>query len=199
MCRATWQSAALVPAVRWLYNNKRTAWRWRSTTSGFPMSKKEISLTSWSAAQTRAWARRLASVVDRGDILCLVGELGTGKTCFAQGLGQGLGIAKPIISPTFIRVREYCGCSARLPFYHIDLYRVAGDDEALAWGLEEYLYGQGVCAIEWADRIRGLLPPGSLWIHFLHGQTPEVRHISCWAEEGRGQWLLDRFEEGHRG
>jgi len=163
----------------------------------FPIPKEAIGLMSRSAAQTQAWGRRLAAFLDRGDILCLVGELGTGKTCFAQGVGQGLGIAEPMISPTFIRVREYCGSSVRLPFYHIDLYRVVGGNEALTWGVEEYLYGQGVCAVEWADRIRGLLPARCLWIHFWHGQAPEVRHISCWAEGARGHWLLDRFGEGH--
>lgn len=162
----------------------------------FPIPKEAFSLISRSAGQTQAWGRALAPLLERGDILCLVGELGTGKTCFAQGVGQGLGIGGPIVSPTFIRVREY---SARLPFYHIDLYRLAEESEALAWGLEEYLYGEGVCTIEWAERIRGLLPPSCLWVHFRHGQGPEVRHISWWADGNRGQWLLARFRDGVRG
>lgn len=165
----------------------------------FPIPKEAFRLTSRSAGQTQAWGRMLASLLEGGDILCLLGELGTGKTCFAQGVGRGLGIVQPITSPTFIRVREYLGGSARLPFYHIDLYRVAGSNEALAWGLEEYLYGEGVCAIEWAERIQGLLPPRCLWIHFQHGQAPEVRYISWWAEGGRSQWLLTRFREGVQG
>jgi len=161
-----------------------------------PACKERLNLITRSAAQTQAWARGLAALLDRGDILCLVGDLGTGKTCFAQGVGQGLGIVQPIISPTFIRVREYCESPARLPFYHIDLYRLVRGNEALGWGLEEYLYGQGVCAIEWADRIRTLVPPHCLWVQFSHGQAPEVRHISFQAEEGRGEWLLHRFGEG---
>lgn len=165
----------------------------------FPIPKEACSLISHSAGQTQAWGRALASFLKQGDILCLVGELGTGKTCFAQGVGQGLGIAGPIISPTFIRVREYSGGSTRLPFYHIDLYRLAEGNEARVWGLEEYLYGEGVCAIEWAERIRGLLFPSCLWIHFQHGQEPEVRHISCWAEGERAQRLLACFREGVQG
>ncbi len=161
----------------------------------FPPAKETFSLTSHSADQTRSWGRTLASLLDRGDILCLVGELGAGKTCFAQGVGQGLGISRPIISPSFIRIREYREDSARLPFYHIDLYRVADEAEALAWGLEEYLYGDGVCAIEWAEHIRELLPPSCLWIYFQYGRTPEVRYISWWAEGDRGRWLMARFRE----
>jgi len=165
----------------------------------FPIPEEAFSLISRSAGQTQAWGRALASLLKGGDILCLVGELGTGKTCFAQGVGQGLGVVEPIVSPTFIRVREYWGGSARLPFYHIDLYRLAEENEALAWGLEEYLYGEGVCAIEWAERIRELLPPSYLWIHFQHGPEAEVRRISWWAEGNRAQRLLARFQEGVRG
>jgi len=160
-----------------------------------PIPEEAFTLISRSAGQTRAWGRALAPLLEHGDILCLVGELGTGKTCFAQGVGQGLGIAEPITSPTFIRVREYSGSSARLPFYHIDLYRVAEGAEALAWGVEEYLHGEGVCAIEWAARIRGLVPPSCLWIEFRHGQGLEVRHITIWGEGDRGQRLLAQLRQ----
>jgi len=105
---------------------------------------------------------------------------------------------QPIISPTFIRVREYSGSSARLPFYHIDLYRLAQEGEALDWGVEEYLYGEGVCAIEWAERIRGLLPPACLWIHFRHGHLPEVRCLSLWAGQNRAQRLLAQLRKDLR-
>ncbi|MEA3345254.1 MAG: tRNA (adenosine(37)-N6)-threonylcarbamoyltransferase complex ATPase subunit type 1 TsaE [Chloroflexota bacterium] len=164
--------------------------------STLPIPEEALSLISHSAEQTQEWGQVLAPLLEQGDILCLVGELGTGKTCFAQGVGQGLGVSLPITSPTFIRVREYEESSISLPFYHIDLYRVAGEGEARGWGLEEYLYGEGVCAIEWAERIRALLPPSCLWIYFQHGQKPEIRHISWWAEKGRGQRLLAQFREG---
>lgn len=158
-------------------------------------SREGIRLVSRSADQTQAWGRALAPFLERGDIICLVGELGTGKTCFAQGVGQGLGISTPITSPTFIRAREYSEGSVRLPFYHIDLYRVADGTEALDWGVEEYLYGEGVCAIEWAERIRGLLPSSCLWIGFQYGQATGVRQITLSAEKGRGQQLLIRLQE----
>jgi tRNA threonylcarbamoyladenosine biosynthesis protein TsaE len=161
----------------------------------FPAPKEALGLVSTSAGQTQAWGRALAPLLERSDILCLVGELGAGKTCFAQGVGQGLGILAPITSPTFIRVREYSGDSARLPFYHIDLYRVAGAGEALAWGVEDYLYGEGVCAIEWAERIHGLLPPSCLWIRFQHSQTRGMRHVTMWAKGNRGRTLLGRIRD----
>jgi tRNA threonylcarbamoyladenosine biosynthesis protein TsaE len=119
-----------------------------------------------------------------------VGELGAGKTCFAQGVGEGLGIGTAITSPTFIRVREYLESSARLLFYHIDLYRVTDSVDAMEWGLEEYLYGDGVCVIEWAERIRALLPPSCLWIYFDYGEASGARHIKVCAEGDRGRWLL---------
>jgi len=161
----------------------------------FPIPKGALELVSRSAGQTQAWGRALAPLLERSDILCLVGELGAGKTCFAQGVGRGLGILTPITSPTFIRVREYSGDSVRLPFYHIDLYRVTGGGEALAWGVEDYLYGEGICAIEWAERIRGLLPPSCLWIRFQHSQALGVRHISLWAEGNRGRRLLTGLQD----
>jgi tRNA threonylcarbamoyladenosine biosynthesis protein TsaE len=166
--------------------------RLEASASAFP--KTSFRLTSQSADQTQAWGRALAPLLEPGDILCLVGELGTGKTCFSQGVGQGLGIVEPIVSPTFIRMREYTGSLGRLPLYHIDLYREAEGAETLAWGIEEYLYGEGVCAIEWAERIRELLP-SCLWIQFRHGQGSGVRHIALYAEGDRGQRLLAQFRE----
>lgn len=96
--------------------------------------------------------RRLSS----GDVICLTGELGTGKTCFVKGLAVGLGIkGKVVTSPTFIIIREYEG---RIPLYHIDLYRIGFVEDIRDIGMEEAIYGQGVTAIEWAERIIDVLP-----------------------------------------
>lgn len=151
--------------------------------------------TSLAVDQTRAWGQALAPLLAPGDIVCLVGELGAGKTCFAQGIGRGLGILTPITSPTFIRVREHSGSSVRLHLYHIDLYRLVDGSEALDWGVDEYLYGGGVCVIEWAERIREFLPTSCLWIRFLYGQASEERRISLWAEGDRSRQVLRRFQE----
>ncbi|MBI5876237.1 MAG: tRNA (adenosine(37)-N6)-threonylcarbamoyltransferase complex ATPase subunit type 1 TsaE [Chloroflexi bacterium] len=110
-----------------------------------------------SAAETQALAARIAPLLQAGDVLWLSGDLGSGKTTFTQGLGRALGITQPIVSPTFVLIREYAG---RLPLYHIDLYRLDNPREALNLGLRDYLDGEGVCVIEWAERFdaRGDLP-----------------------------------------
>jgi tRNA threonylcarbamoyladenosine biosynthesis protein TsaE len=100
-------------------------------------------------AGTQALADRIAPLLQAGDVLWLSGDLGSGKTTFTQGLGRALGIAVPIVSPTFVLIREYAG---RLPLYHIDLYRLDNPREALNLGLRDYLDGDGVCVIEWAER-----------------------------------------------
>jgi len=123
-----------------------------------------LDFVSHSPTQTRRIGARLGTLVGPGDVLCLVGDLGTGKTCFVQGLGQGLAIEGPITSPTFTLINEYRDGRDGLTFYHIDLYRVSGVQEALDFGLEEYLYGEGVCAIEWAERVESALPRERLWI-----------------------------------
>lgn len=98
----------------------------------------------------------LGKTVKPGDIFCLEGELGTGKTVFAKGLAEGLGITEPVLSPTFTIIREYDG--GRIPLYHFDAYRIADPEEMYELGYEGYFFGDGVCLIEWASRIRELLP-----------------------------------------
>lgn len=100
--------------------------------------------------------RSLGRLLCPGDVVCLTGELGAGKTCFVKGLASGLGIrGKGVTSPTFIIIREYKG---RVPFYHIDLYRIGVVEDLRDIGMEEVIYGQGVTAIEWAERISDRLP-----------------------------------------
>ena len=91
-----------------------------------------------------------------GDVYCLNGDLGVGKTVFSQGLAKGLGIAEPISSPTFTIVQVYE--EGRLPFYHFDVYRIGDAEEMEEIGYQDYFYGNGVCLIEWADLIREILP-----------------------------------------
>jgi tRNA threonylcarbamoyladenosine biosynthesis protein TsaE len=132
------------------------------------LNGRMLDFISHSPAQTRRIGARLGALVGRGDVLCLVGELGTGKTCLIQGLGRGLGIEGPITSPTFTLINEYRHARDELTFYHIDLYRVSDVREALDFGLDEYLYGEGVCAIEWAERVKPALPDERLWIALRH-------------------------------
>jgi len=132
------------------------------------LDERSLDFISHSPAQTRRIGARLGALVNRGDVLCLVGELGTGKTCLVQGLGHGLAIEGPITSPTFTLINEYRHARDGLTLYHIDLYRISDVREALDFGLDEYLYGEGVCAIEWAERVEPILPDERLWIVLRH-------------------------------
>jgi tRNA threonylcarbamoyladenosine biosynthesis protein TsaE len=109
-----------------------------------------------SAQETFELARELGARTLPGTVYTLTGDLGVGKTVFAQGLARGLGITEPINSPTFTIVQEYE--DGRLPFYHFDVYRIGDIEEMEEIGYEDYFYGEGVCLIEWAELIRELLP-----------------------------------------
>lgn len=119
-------------------------------------------IESADAAQTLALGRRLGAAAQAGEIYCLSGALGVGKTVFAKGFAEGLSIQEPVNSPTFTIVQEYEG--GRLPFYHFDVYRIGTPDELYEIGLDEYLFGQGVCLIEWAEQITEVLPETCIWI-----------------------------------
>lgn len=118
------------------------------------MNHREID--SISEQVTRETARQLALSCQPGDIVLLHGDLGVGKTVFAQGFAEGLGIEEAVNSPTFTIVQVYE--SGRLPLYHFDVYRIADPEEMEEIGYEEYFYGDGVCLIEWAELITEILP-----------------------------------------
>jgi tRNA threonylcarbamoyladenosine biosynthesis protein TsaE len=121
---------------------------------------------SQSADETVACGRAQASLLRRGDVLALCGDLGAGKTHFVKGLAAALGTDAAVTSPTFTLIHEYPG--GRLPLYHFDFYRLNDEDEALKIGLDEYLDGDGVCVIEWADKFKKLLPAHTQWFRFTH-------------------------------
>lgn len=112
---------------------------------------------SLSAEDTFDIGRELAEQAKGGDVFCLYGDLGTGKTVFSQGFGAGLGIREPISSPTFTILKTYD--EGRLPFYHFDVYRIGSEDEMDEIGYYEFVDGAGVCLIEWAELIQDILPP----------------------------------------
>ncbi|MBL7115081.1 MAG: tRNA (adenosine(37)-N6)-threonylcarbamoyltransferase complex ATPase subunit type 1 TsaE [Kiritimatiellae bacterium] len=124
---------------------------------------------------TQEIAQTLGMNMPRGTILALHGPLGAGKTCFVKGLASAQEISHPITSPTFTIINEYQG---RMPLYHIDLYRLSGPDEALALGLEDYLFGDGITAIEWPDRAGDLLPVEST-IHVELIQPDDATDERC--------------------
>ncbi len=133
------------------------------------LNEHNLDFISHSQAQTRRLGARLGELLQAGDVICLVGELGTGKTCLTQGIGRGMGVTSPITSPTFTLIGEYRSPDTGLTLYHVDFYRLAdATSEAVNLGVEDYLYGDGVCVIEWADRAATILPGERLWITLRH-------------------------------
>jgi len=108
-----------------------------------------------SPEQTQKIGTGIGGLARPGDVLLLTGELGTGKTCLTQGIAWGLDIEEYTLSPSFVIVRELYG---RLPLYHIDLYRLSDIEEIAELGLDDYLYGKGVCVVEWAERGLSIMP-----------------------------------------
>jgi len=149
-----------------------------------------VLLNSKSPEETREFGRHLGLLASPGDVYLLVGPLGAGKTCLVQGLASGLGIEGYVPSPSFVLVRELKG---RLPLYHIDLYRLENPLEIENLGLDEYFYGQGVSAVEWADRVLGSLPEENLLIeiNYLYENS---RQITFSPHGKRYEGLLRAFK-----
>ena len=115
-----------------------------------------MKIESFSAEDTFAYGRKCGQEAKAGQVFCLYGDLGVGKTVFTQGFAEGLGITEPVSSPTFTIVQIYE--EGRLPFYHFDVYRIADPEEMYEVGFDDYIEGDGVCFIEWANLIDDLLP-----------------------------------------
>lgn len=109
-----------------------------------------------SPEETFELGKRLGEEAKPGELYCLNGELGVGKTVFTQGFAQGLGIREPVNSPTFTIVQQYE--EGRIPLYHFDVYRIGDISEMDEIGYEDCFYGEGVCLIEWSEKIKELLP-----------------------------------------
>ena len=122
---------------------------------------------------TRALGLRIAEALESGDVVALIGDLGTGKTALTKYIAEGLGVAEEIISPTFTIVKEYR--SGRLPLYHFDVYRLGSGEELLDIGAEEMLDGDGVCVIEWADIVADVLPEEALAIRLEYAANEGER------------------------
>ena len=117
---------------------------------------------SRSREETFQFAKSMAEQVRPGQVICLKGDLGVGKTVFAQGFGAGLGITEPMASPTFTILREYHEGS--LPLYHFDVYRVSDPDEMEETGFFDFVNGDGVTLIEWAELILDVIPGDATWV-----------------------------------
>ena len=115
-----------------------------------------MKIETFSAEETYKIGEQMGREAKAGDVLCLLGDLGVGKTVFTQGFAAGLGITEPVSSPTFTIVQVYD--EGRLPFYHFDVYRIGDVEEMDEIGYEDYVYGEGVSLIEWANLIEEILP-----------------------------------------
>ena len=128
-----------------------------------------------SPAETRSLAAGLAKTLRAGDVVALFGELGAGKTEFVRGVCAALGVdTEQVSSPTFTIVNEYDG--ERLPVYHFDAYRIKSQDEFFEFGYQDYFGGDGICFVEWAERIEPLLPDDAIRLRFDHA-GPQTRRI----------------------
>jgi tRNA threonylcarbamoyladenosine biosynthesis protein TsaE len=150
-------------------------------------------LISDSPEKTWQIGKKLAENLEKNDIICLFGELGSGKTALTQGIATGLGIKKDlVISPSFVIIRKYTG--RMLSLNHFDLYRLRKADDILALGYEEYFYDEAVTVVEWAERMQGLLPKEYLKIEFfIKGDTQ--RNLKLTAFGRRYQALLSRMHK----
>ena len=132
-----------------------------------------MNLCSESPEETQRLGIALGRLAQPGDLFMLVGGLGAGKTCLTQGIAWGLGIAGYATSPTFVVINQYLG---RLPLYHIDLYRLDSIEEVVDLGLDDYLYGNGVCVVVWADKAMNVLPPEHLLVE-INYVSETVRNL----------------------
>ena len=145
-----------------------------------------IKFISHSQEQTQRLGTRLGELAQPGDVILLTGNLGSGKTCLTQGIAWGLGVKEYAFSPSFVIIREYHG---RLILYHIDFYRLDRIEEIADLGLDEYLYGKGVCVVEWAEKGIAVLPEEHLLINLSYISDTE-RSISLEPEGHRYVNLL---------
>lgn len=146
---------------------------------------------TFSPEETRHLGEKMADLLVAGDIICLNGDLGAGKTAFSQGVARGLRIEGPVTSPTFTLINEYEG---RLPLYHFDVYRLGGHEEMDDLGYEEYFYGQGVCMVEWAQLVEVVLPDERLDIILTRdGETEEGRLIQFFPRGNRYHKLVEEL------
>jgi len=128
------------------------------------LKEGELDIISHSVDQTRRLGARLGKLLRPGDIICLSGDMGAGKTVFSAGIGEGWGAKAPLTSPTFNLVHQHQREADKQKLYHLDCYRLIGVADADSIGLDDILDGDGPVILEWAERIEDELPPDKLWI-----------------------------------
>lgn len=137
---------------------------------------------SFSMEDTFELGKQFGTAAKAGDVFCLSGDLGTGKTVFTQGFAAGMEIAEPVNSPTFTIVQEYD--SGRLPLYHFDVYRIGDIEEMDEIGCDDYFFGRGVCLVEWAELVKEIIPDNAVWITIRKDLNKGFDYRSIAIEEG---------------
>ena len=152
----------------------------------------ELTLQTASPEETQEVGRAMGVVAQPGDVFLLAGPLGAGKTCLVQGFARGLQVKALVRSPTFVLMSRHQG---RLTLHHIDLYRIADPEEAWDLGIDEQLFDEGVCMVEWADRAGDIFPEGCLWVHLDY--APGVTHRTITFSQGSPRYrpMLKRLME----
>ncbi len=145
------------------------------------MQQAEAFLTTGNEEETAHIGELLGHFLSLPLVIALQGDLGTGKTVFVRGIGRGLGVEEQVSSPTFVLLKIYNG---RLPLYHFDFYRLSEDEETIELGFEDYLPGEGIACIEWAERLPHLLPPEHLQVR--------IERIGEQADDRRRIWFAPR-------
>lgn len=159
------------------------------------LSPDTLEFISRSPEQTRRLGARLGTLLEGGEVLALEGDLGAGKTVFAQGIGEGWGATAPLISPTFVLIRQHRRPQNDVLLYHIDLYRLTSPDEIAGLGLDEMLGDPGaICLVEWPNRAPEIFAGAHMWIT-LQWVDEFRRTLTIRAEGDEHRQLLDTFRK----
>ena len=137
--------------------------------------KRTINIKS--EEETKVFGLKIGQEAVPGQVIGLIGDLGTGKTTLTKYIARGLGVEENISSPTFMIVREYHG--GRMPLYHFDVYRIGDPEELFDIGADEYFDGDGLCVVEWADMVMPQLPEDSMFICIEYGASEGERTYKC--------------------
>ncbi|MFO7917342.1 MAG: tRNA (adenosine(37)-N6)-threonylcarbamoyltransferase complex ATPase subunit type 1 TsaE [Anaerolineae bacterium] len=159
------------------------------------LTDRSFDIITHSAKQTRLVGKRLGRLLEPGHVVCLQGALGTGKTCLTQGIGAGMDVRGVIHSPTFVFINEHAPQGSGPYLYHVDLYRIQDYMDALALGIEDYIYGNGVTVIEWAERAQDIMPEERLWITFSYLNYDSKRRIQFEASGEEYMQMLLSLKE----
>lgn len=154
--------------------------------------RQSLHITSPDPATTHRLGQALGRLLQPGDVVCLSGELGAGKTALTRGIGAGWGALERVTSPTFTLVHEHARARDGAVLYHVDCYRLAGATDAETIGLDDMLHSEGVIVIEWPEQVAAALPDRRLWIR-IQATGEHVREFTCEAQGTRYERLLDEL------